>query len=203
MKFRKKSRFPMDAVDIGPLQLKARRVEFDLNSTPLHWIPGHAVASHAVSAYHLLFPEVERFFIEAFREALPEVRDPRLRDDILGFIGQETMHANAHEESLGDYFQRNGIDPAPLLEHSRYLLRFAATGEEVTVAADRTALSAILDVRPDATFSCRQGFCRSCAVRVLDGAPDHRSTALSPAELEQGYFLPCVSRSDDCLTLDL
>ncbi|MFD4351724.1 metal-dependent hydrolase [Nocardia sp. NPDC058518] len=122
MLLRKKSRFPMDTVDIGPLQLKARNVEFDLSDTPLHWIPGHPVASHTVSSYHLLFPEVERFFIAAFKEALPEVHDPRLREDVLGFIGQETVHANAHEESLDDYFERNGIDPEPLLAQSRFML---------------------------------------------------------------------------------
>ncbi|MCW1820668.1 hypothetical protein A5731_13890 [Mycolicibacterium conceptionense] len=122
MKLRRRNRFPMDTVDIGPLQLKARDVDFDLSSTPLHWIPGHPVASHTVSAYHLLFPEVERFFIAAFKEALPDIADPRLREDVLGFIGQETMHANAHDESLGDFFQRNGIDPEPLLEQSRYVL---------------------------------------------------------------------------------
>ncbi|NUS44452.1 MAG: metal-dependent hydrolase [Mycobacteriaceae bacterium] len=112
----------MDAVDIGPLQLRARNVDFDLTATPLHWIPGHPVAGHVLNAYHLLFPEVERFFIVAFKEALPEIADPRLREDVLGFIGQETVHANAHEESLEDYFQRNGIDPEPLLAQSRYVL---------------------------------------------------------------------------------
>ncbi|MGW4481105.1 metal-dependent hydrolase [Rhodococcus triatomae] len=122
MKIRKKARFPMDTVDIGPLQLKARNVSFDLSRTPLHWIPGHPVASHTVSAYHLLFPEVERFFIAAFEEALPDIEDQRLREDVLGFIGQETMHANAHDDSLDDYFQRNGIDPEPLLEQSRFVL---------------------------------------------------------------------------------
>ncbi|MGV9408742.1 metal-dependent hydrolase [Nocardia sp. NPDC003693] len=122
MKSRTKNRFPMDAVDIGPLQLRARDVAFDLSATPLHWIPGHPVAGHTINAYHLLFPEVERFFIAAFKQALPEIVDPRLREDILGFIGQETMHANAHEDSLGDYFQRNGIDPEPLLEQARYVL---------------------------------------------------------------------------------
>ncbi|MGW5452742.1 metal-dependent hydrolase [Nocardia sp. NPDC003979] len=123
MKLRKRTRPVLDTVDIGPLQLKARQVSFDLTDTPLHWIPGQPVASHAISSYHLLFPEVERFFIEAFKEALPEVRDPRLREDVLGFIGQETMHANAHDDSLDDYFQRNGIDPEPLLAQARFFLR--------------------------------------------------------------------------------
>ncbi|MFF0542017.1 metal-dependent hydrolase [Nocardia thailandica] len=113
----------LDAVDIGPLRLTARDVAFDLRDTPLHWIPGHPVASHTISAYHLLFPEVERFFIEAFTEALPHVRDTRLREDMLGFIGQETMHADTHEHSLEDFFARNGIDPEPPLAQARFLLR--------------------------------------------------------------------------------
>ncbi|MGV9408743.1 PDR/VanB family oxidoreductase [Nocardia sp. NPDC003693] len=100
-------------------------------------------------------------------------------------------------------FHYERFSAAPVVNGREFRMRLATTGEEVVVAADRSALSALLDVRPDATFSCQQGFCRSCAVRVLDGSPEHRSTALSPAEVEQGYFLPCVSRSDECLTIDL
>ncbi|MFC7450700.1 PDR/VanB family oxidoreductase [Rhodococcus daqingensis] len=92
---------------------------------------------------------------------------------------------------------------APVVDGREFDLRFASSGEVVRVAADQTALSAILGARPDATYSCQQGFCRSCAVRVLDGAPEHRSTALSPGELDAGYFLPCVSRSEGCLTIDM
>ncbi|MFF3229048.1 metal-dependent hydrolase [Nocardia suismassiliense] len=112
----------LDTVEVGPLRLRARAVSFDLSATPLHWIPGYPVASHTISAYHLLFPEVERFFIAAFKEALPEIRDPRLREDVLGFIGQETTHAETHDASLDDFFLRNGIDPEPPLRQARFLL---------------------------------------------------------------------------------
>lgn len=142
----------MDALDIGPLKLTARDVAFDLSATPLHWIPGYPVASHVISAYHLLFPEVERFFIEAFTEALPHIRDTRLREDILGFIGQETMHANTHEESLEDFFGRNGIDPAPPLAQARFLLRevlghrdFADDKRARQYLIDRLAIVAALE----------------------------------------------------------
>ncbi|NUS44453.1 MAG: oxidoreductase [Mycobacteriaceae bacterium] len=100
-------------------------------------------------------------------------------------------------------FHYERFSAAPVVDGREFRMRLASTGEEITVRADQTALGALLDVRPNATYSCRQGFCRSCAVRVLDGTIDHRSTALNPAESEQGYFLPCVSRSPDCLTLDL
>ncbi|WP_378741885.1 PDR/VanB family oxidoreductase [Nocardia brasiliensis] len=93
--------------------------------------------------------------------------------------------------------------PAPVVDGREFEIHFARTGEVVTVAADQTALSAILTARPDATYSCQQGFCRSCAVRVLDGEVTHRSTSLSPTETEQGYFLPCVSRAESRLTVDM
>jgi predicted metal-dependent hydrolase len=31
----------LDEVDPGPVQIQARKVQFDVSDTPLHWIPGH------------------------------------------------------------------------------------------------------------------------------------------------------------------
>ncbi|MGW5438658.1 PDR/VanB family oxidoreductase [Nocardia asteroides] len=109
--------------------------------------------------------------------------------------------ALAAHPSVEFHFER--FAAAPVVDGAEFALRLATTGEEITVGAEQTALAALLTRRPDATYSCQQGFCRSCAVRVVDGAVEHRSTALSPAELDQGYFLPCVSRGEGTLTLDL
>ncbi|MFD4440072.1 flavin reductase family protein [Nocardia sp. NPDC058519] len=106
-----------------------------------------------------------------------------------------------HRPEVEFHYER--FSAAPVVDGAEFEIRLAGTGETLTVGAAQTALAAILTARPDATFSCQQGFCRSCAVRVLDGAPEHRSTALSPQELEAGYFLPCVSRAEGCLTVDL
>ncbi|MEV0332715.1 PDR/VanB family oxidoreductase [Nocardia sp. NPDC050717] len=100
-------------------------------------------------------------------------------------------------------FHYERFSPAPVVDGEQFDIRLAGTGETLTVGAEQTALDAILAARPDATYSCQQGFCRSCAVRVLDGTPEHRSTALSPQELDAGYFLPCVSRAKGTLTVDL
>ncbi|CDP88113.1 MULTISPECIES: PDR/VanB family oxidoreductase [Mycolicibacterium] len=100
-------------------------------------------------------------------------------------------------------FHYERFSAAPVVDGQEFEIELASTSEIVTVAADQTALSAILKTRPDATYSCQQGFCRSCAVRVLAGTPEHRSTALSPTEMEEGYFLPCVSRSQGRLSIDL
>jgi hypothetical protein len=71
------------------------------------------------------------------------------------------------------------------------------------VAADQTILDAVLAAGVAAPHRCRAGHCRTCAVRVLAGEPDHRDTALSPAEREHS-MCPCISRAKgERLVLDL
>lgn len=124
-----------DAVDSGPVSLRVRDVHFDMTSAPLHWISGYPVASHTISSYHLLIPEVERFFIVAFKEALPHVRDKRLREDMLGFIGQEAVHAEAHDIAVRDFLQRHGIDVTPVLDQITWMLQ-KTLGPRIFKSAD-------------------------------------------------------------------
>ena len=62
----------------------------------MHWIPGDPFSTHVLNVLHLLLPAGEEWFVETFKEALPLIEDEQLRDDVVGFIGQEAMHANAH-----------------------------------------------------------------------------------------------------------
>ncbi|MGI9126028.1 MAG: metal-dependent hydrolase, partial [Mycobacterium sp.] len=74
-------RFPRE-IDPGPVALQARRVEFDVTASPLHWIPGHPVASHMVSLLNIVLPAAERWFVATYNEALPLVKDERLAEDM-------------------------------------------------------------------------------------------------------------------------
>jgi predicted metal-dependent hydrolase len=94
------------------LVLQPRDVRFEWSGLPLRWIPGEPVASHVINVLHLLLPEGERWFVATFKQALPLIRDESLREDVLGFIGQEAIHAEAHEGVL-DYFTEHGLDPGP------------------------------------------------------------------------------------------
>jgi predicted metal-dependent hydrolase len=49
-----------DEVDPGPVQVQARKVHFDVAEIPLHWIPGHPVASNVVSLLNIVLPAAER-----------------------------------------------------------------------------------------------------------------------------------------------
>jgi predicted metal-dependent hydrolase len=109
-----------DRYDPGPVQIQARRVHFDVADVPLHWIPGHPVASQVISVLNIMLPALERWFVATLNEALPLISDARLADDVRGFIGQEATHADVHEHVLYDFMVARGVDPKPLLEQVEY-----------------------------------------------------------------------------------
>ncbi|WP_408016093.1 PDR/VanB family oxidoreductase [Rhodococcus artemisiae] len=95
------------------------------------------------------------------------------------------------------------FSPPPVVGGEPFVLRLARTGTTVEVAADETALSALRRAVPSATYSCRQGFCGSCRVRVVSGDVDHRDTRLLDEERAES-MLPCVSRAaGSTLEIDL
>ena len=111
-----------DEVDPGPVQIQARKVEFDASGSPLHWIPGHPVASHMISLLNVVLPAAERWFVATYNEALPLVRDERLAEDMRGFIGQEAVHADTHERALHQFMEAHGVDPQPILTQIDYVI---------------------------------------------------------------------------------
>ncbi len=60
----------------------------------------------------MLLPAGERWFVDVYREALPLVRDERLRADVRGFMGQEATHARVHDAVL-DHLRAAGLDTRP------------------------------------------------------------------------------------------
>ena len=84
-------------------------------------------------------------------------------------------------------------------------LELRRSGKQIEVTADQSILDAMLDAGIEASYSCRTGSCKTCAVKLLEGEPDHRDAALSAAEREHNQlFCPCVSRvQGDKLVLDI
>ena len=79
------------------------------------------------------------------------------------------------------------------------------SGRQLQVAADQTILDAMIEAGVESPHSCKAGNCKSCVVKVLDGEPEHRDSALSVAEREDYQLMcPCVSRAKgDHLALDV
>lgn len=96
--------------------IRARRVQFDWQDTPLHWIPGDAQTTHTINVLHLLLPAGEKWFVDVYRQVLPLIEDPRLREDVRGFMGQEAVHSRAHAVVL-DHLAAQGLDTAAFTKH--------------------------------------------------------------------------------------
>ncbi|SEG90401.1 vanillate O-demethylase ferredoxin subunit [Thermomonospora echinospora] len=91
--------------------------------------------------------------------------------------------------------ERFGTAPEPTASGDSFTVRLASTGAEYLVPDDRSVLDVLLENGVDAPYSCRQGICGTCVVRVLAGHPDHRDEVLTNEEHAEGLFTTCSSRS--------
>lgn len=99
------------------------------------------------------------------------------------------------------HFERFG--PPPILDGHPLEVQLVSSGAVLDVPADKSVLAAVREHRPNVAYSCQQGFCGACKVRVLSGEPDHRETRLTTQE-QQDHMLICVSRAKSArLVLDL
>lgn len=105
----RQSRVEAVAAPVVPQVIRARRAAFDWSTTPLHWVPDDAFTTHVINVLHLLLPAGEKWFCDVFRQALPDIRDDTLRDQVKGFVGQESVHARAHSSVL-DRLATEGLD---------------------------------------------------------------------------------------------
>lgn len=78
---------------------------------------------------------------------------------------------------------------------AEFIVRLASTGARYPIPAGTSVLDVLLDSGVEAPYSCRQGICGECVVRVLAGEPDHRDDVLTDAERAAGDFTTCSSRA--------
>ncbi|MGH0031156.1 MAG: metal-dependent hydrolase [Myxococcota bacterium] len=105
-------------------EIAVRRPDFPFDADiPNHWLADNAVATHVFNGLNLVFPDGERFFIDAVRSRMDRIDDPELQRQIRGFFGQEGRHAHEHER----YFERleaQGYEIAGFLRRFRAFARF-------------------------------------------------------------------------------
>lgn len=114
---------------VGPahvdnLVLEPRDVAFDWANLPLHWVPGEPFVTHTINVLHLLLPAGERWFVNVFTQALPLIKDDKLREEVHGFMGQELIHARSHQSVL-DHWKAKGIDTDPYVRQIEWMFQKA------------------------------------------------------------------------------
>lgn len=91
------------------------------------------------------------------------------------------------------HFER--FSAPPVVDGRAFTLELENTGEVFEVPADRSPLDVLAEAYPAIPYSCRQGFCGTCRLTVVDGEADHRDGSLTDDERAAGCLLPCVSRA--------
>ena len=86
--------------------------------------------------------------------------------------------------------------PAAPVAGDMFTVRLAKSGRTVAVPAGQSIVEALLAAGVDAPYSCQQGICGSCEVRVVAGVPEHRDEVLTAAEKAGNRtMMICCSRA--------
>jgi len=86
-----------------------------------------------------------------------------------------------------------------------FMVELARSGKQVEVRAGQTILDSLMAVGIEPPYSCQEGICGTCEVRVLEGIPDHRDLVLSNAEkaTNDRMMICCSGCKTAKLVLDL
>ena len=91
-------------------RIQARKMSFPFaDGVPRHWFAGSVFATHMANGLNLVFPLGERFFVRSVRHFADRIDDPKLQDDIRGFMGQEVRHGMEHERFF-EVLEAQGFD---------------------------------------------------------------------------------------------
>src|SRR3954465_14658249 len=84
---------------VGSDAVPMRTPAFDpwLEDLPKHFAAdGDIVTSHVLAVLSSVFPDGEDYFVRSVAAVRDQIENPRLREDVDGFIGQESMHGREH-----------------------------------------------------------------------------------------------------------
>jgi phthalate 4,5-dioxygenase reductase subunit len=84
-----------------------------------------------------------------------------------------------------------------------FAVKLAKSGLTVEVGANQSILDALLQRGISVAYSCCEGTCGTCVVKVLDGVPDHRDAVLTAQEKDRLIAICCSRARSDVLILDL
>lgn len=86
-----------------------------------------------------------------------------------------------------------------------YTVELARSRRTIAIQPGHTILDSLEEAGVDAAYSCREGVCGTCEVRVIDGIPDHRDLVLSSADkaCNDRMMICCSGAKSPRLVIDL
>lgn len=99
-----------------------RRVMMNLDKSDAgYWYADSPFLTYFWSAFSVLLPEGEQFFVNAVRHYRDQITDDDLKAAISGFIGQEALHTQGHQV-LNDFINAKQLPAAELESQLKILL---------------------------------------------------------------------------------
>jgi vanillate O-demethylase ferredoxin subunit len=86
-----------------------------------------------------------------------------------------------------------------------YTVTLARSQRTLQIQPGQTLLDGLIAIGAEPTFSCQQGICGTCEVKVLEGTPDHRDMVLTDADkaANDRMMVCCSGAKSARLVLDL
>jgi ferredoxin-NADP reductase len=175
----------------------------------------------ASSAQHMLFHEQlcrEQDGVRLFHTRSGGDVPPRLKDILatlphsaqLYCCGPQGMvdefdRLTLHRPQANTHRERFSATTDALQPGDSFRVRLQRSGLTLTVAAEQSLLQVCEAAGVEVAYSCEEGVCGACEVKVLAGQVEHRDTVLSPAQRQRSEtMMICCSRGlGDSLVLDL
>jgi ferredoxin-NADP reductase len=175
----------------------------------------------AASAQHMLFHQSlcqEAGNVRLFHTRTPGDVPPRLKD-VLSTLPHSAQLYCCGPQGMVDEFDRLTLDRPEANTHRErfsattdalqpgdsFQVRLQRSGLTLTVPAEQSLLQVCEAAGVDVAYSCEEGVCGACEVKVLAGQVEHRDTVLTPGQRQRSEtMMICCSRGlGDSLVLDL
>ncbi len=143
------------------VQIKPRNRSHDIaGALEGEWLDDNAFLTAVFNGMSITFPAGEKFFIDSVRHYANDISDPKLKEDIRGFCGQEGFHRREHQLYNEALCSARGYDLAKLEGKLTRRLRWAQKNLSplqnlaITVAIEHfTAVLAELLLRSDSIMN--------------------------------------------------
>ncbi|KEF29920.1 hypothetical protein D777_03096 [Marinobacter nitratireducens] len=105
--------------------IKPQRMGFEFDQkVPRYWLDNSYTLSHMMNALSVLFPQGEQFFVDSVRAYRDQIKDPKLKEEVRGFIGQEAMHSLEHI-AMNQHVRDQGMPVEEMEKHLEVVLGIA------------------------------------------------------------------------------
>lgn len=120
--------------------------------------------------------------------------------------GPGTMLDQLESGGLGERLHvERFVSAGPVMAEGAFNVVLARSGHEYVIPPGETILNVLLEAGEDVLYSCEQGVCGACEVKVLEGEPVHGDTVYSADEhtRRSSMMICCSSSASPRLLLDI